>query len=174
MALWASLVPALGQDRGFVLFGHRDFEMDAVQGDGGKMVRLRYLAEKRMLRIEALDGSDQVMLRDLAQGDVLILVAEGQRGVYGTRARPILGSNVVPGEATREVAGETCRDARVNGATICLANDGIPLVMEEGNAPVRAIRLLRQTQNPALFAPPRDAKILPLPGSTQPAPAAPQ
>ncbi|MCU0819331.1 MAG: hypothetical protein MUF11_08480 [Beijerinckiaceae bacterium] len=167
------LSPAFAQSRGLQLFGLRDFEMDWVQGEGGKMMRVRYLAERRILRIEALDGSGQVMLRDLAKGDVLILIAEGQRGIYGSRGKPVLGMAIEAGEATREVAGETCREARINGATICLADDGIPLVMEEGGAPVRAIRVLRQPQNPALFTVPKDAKIQPMPGSNAPVPGVP-
>ncbi len=173
LALLAGLAPALAQQRGLTLFGNRDFEMDWVQGEGGKMIRVRYLAERRMLRIEALDGSGQVMLRDLAKGDVLILVAEGQRGIYGSRGRPVLGMTIEAGDALREVAGETCREARVNGAVLCLSDDGIPLIMEEGGVPVRAIRILRQTQNPALFTVPRDAKILPMPGSGMPVPGVP-
>ncbi|MCA3606014.1 MAG: hypothetical protein IOC55_09345 [Methylobacterium sp.] len=173
LALLSGMLPAFAQGGGFALFGNRDFEMDGVQGDGGKMMRMRYLAERRILRIEALDGSGQVMLRDLAKGDVLILVQEGRQGIYGSRGRPIIGMAIVPGEATREVAGETCREARVNGATICLSDDGIPLVMEEGGTPIRAIRLLRQAQNPALFSVPKDAKIQPMPGSNAPVPGAP-
>lgn len=173
LALWCGFQMASAQQRGPQLFGHRDFEMDWVQGDGGKMMRVRYLAERHILRIEALDGSSQVMLRDLAKGDVLILVAEGQRGVYGSRGRPVIGMNVELSDATREVAGESCREARINGATICLSDDGIPLVMEEGGAPIRAIRLLRQAQNPALFTVPKDAKIQPMPGSSMPVPGVP-
>ncbi|MCA3632176.1 MAG: hypothetical protein INF16_05230 [Methylobacterium sp.] len=173
LALLSGMLPAFAQGSGFTLFGNRDFEMDGVQGDGGKMMRMRYLAERRILRIEALDGSGQVMLRDLVNGDVLILVQEGRQGIYGSRGRPIIGMAVLPGEAVREVAGETCREARVNGATICLSEDGIPLVMEEGGAPFRAIRLLRQAQNPALFTVPKDAKIQPMPGSKSPVPDVP-
>jgi hypothetical protein len=46
-------------------------------------------------------------------------------------------------------------------------------VMEEGGAPFRAIRLLRQAQNPALFTVPKDAKIQPMPGSKAPVPGVP-
>lgn len=176
VTLFAALLglsAAAAQTRAPQLFGHRDFEMDWMQGEAGKMMRVRYLAERRILRIEALDGSGQVMLRDLAKGDVLILVAEGQRGVYGSRGRPVIGMNVEPGEATREAAGETCREARINGATICLSDDGIPLIMEEGGAPIRAIRILRQPQNAALFTVPKDAKIQPMPGSSAPVPGVP-
>jgi hypothetical protein len=105
LALLSGMLPAFAQGSGFTLFGNRDFEMDGVQGDGGKMMRMRYLAERRILRIEALDGSGQVMLRDLAKGDVLILVQEGRQCIYGSRGRPIIGMNIVPGEAVREVAG---------------------------------------------------------------------
>jgi hypothetical protein len=173
LVLVTGLSPVFAQTRGPQLFGFRDFEMDWVQGEGSSVYRLRYLAARHMLRIEALDGSAQVMLRDLVKGDILVLLSEGQRGIYGSRGRPVLGAPIEPGDVTRQIAGETCRVARVSGSVLCLADDGIPLAVEDGAAPVRATRLLRQAQNPALFTVPKDAKILPLPGGSRNVPGAP-
>lgn len=156
--------PLAAQNAGPALFGRQDFEMDWVDRQSGKTVRLRFLAERRILRIEALDGSQQAMLHDLQRGAVYVLVAEGQRGVYGREGTPLGNLAVVLGDQTRQIAGETCRDASVGGAQLCLSDDGVPLLVLQGEQQWQAERVLRQPQNPLLFALPKDAKIQPFPG----------
>jgi hypothetical protein len=152
------------QPRGPQMFGARDFEMDWRMEPGNRAIRLRYQAELRRLRIEALDGSAQTMLKDLEKGDVLILVDEGRRGVFAAQGQPAPRSFGAPSGRIRTIAGEQCQDFEMSGAVLCLSNDGIPLGVTQGEQQINAERLVRQTQNPALFAPPKDAKPKPIPG----------
>lgn len=164
---------ASAQSGGFQLFGHRDFEMDGIQQQDGKAMRLRYLAARRILRMEMLDGSGQAMLINFAQGDVLLLVAEGQRGVLGRRDGAIVSQRVVPADGIREIAGEKCREASVNGTPACIADDGVPLMLSGPQGEFVAQRVLRQPQSPGLFTVAKDTKIQPFPGYNGPVPAAP-
>ncbi|CAN1556729.1 hypothetical protein MCEMSEM23_02442 [Rhabdaerophilaceae bacterium] len=173
LGVWLTGGSAQAQQAGAMLFGARDFEMDWVQAGNGQLLRLRYLSARRILRIEALDGSEQVMLRDLEKGDVLILVAEGKRGVFGHRVQPMRGLSFVPGEVVRSIAGEDCRETTLSGLTLCLSDDLIPLVVNDRGQEFIAQRLLRQAQNPALFTVPKDTKIQPLPGNSGPLPGIP-
>lgn len=146
------------------LFGRQDFEMDWVDRQSGKAIRLRFWAERRILRIEAQDGSQQAMLHDLQRGLVFVLVAEGQRGVYGREGTPLGNLPIILGDQNRQIAQEMCRDASVGGAQLCLSDDGLPLLVLQGEQQWQAERVLRQPQNPALFSVPKDAKIQPFPG----------
>ena len=169
LALAATMLvsgPLRAQQNGPALFGSRDFEMDWLQAGSGRALRLRFFAARRILRIEALDGSGQVVLRDLEKGDVLVLVGEGQRGVYGQRGAPLRGLQIIPGDGRRTIAGEECREASAGSVAFCLTDDMIPLAMTEGGQEMMAQRLLRQPQNPALFTVPKETKILPMPGNS--------
>lgn len=162
-AITALLVPLEASAQGRQLFGARDFEMD-WSTSGGKTLRVRYLAAAKRVRLEALDGSGEAMVKDLARGDVFVLVAEGQRGVYAAKAEPMRGLNGNLTERVREIAGEKCRDMAGGSVTLCLSDDGIPLVVEENGQILSATRIVRQAQSPALFQPPKDAKMQPMPG----------
>ena len=152
------------QPRAGQIFGTRDFEMDWRVQPGDRAIRVRFQGETKRLRIEALDGSAQTMLKDLQKGEVLILVDEGKKGVFVTAGQPLPRSF---GQATgrlRSVAGEQCQDFEQGGAVLCLSQDGIPLAVDSGEQKISAERIVRQTQNPALFVPPKDAKPKPIPG----------
>lgn len=164
---------AMAQSGGFQLFGHRDFELDGIQQQDGKPMRLRYLAARRILRMEMLDGSGQAMLINFAQGDVLLVVAEGQRGVFGRRDSAIASQRVIPADGIREIAGEKCREASINGTPACIADDGVPLVMSGPQGEFVAQRVLRQPQSVALFTVSKETKIQPFPGYNGPLPTAP-
>ena len=155
---------ATAQTAGRQLFGARDFEMEWRVEPQGKQMRVRFLATARRVRVEALDGSGEAMVKDLARGDVIVLVDEGRKGVYTARAAPMGAFSGAPSENMREIAGEKCRDFVMDGGTYCLSQDGIPLVVQQSGQTMTAQRVLRQAQNPALFAPPRDAKPKPMPG----------
>lgn len=172
-AVLAAVPGVLAQSTGMPLFGQRDFEMDGIQQQDGKAMRLRYLAARRILRMEMLDGSGQAMLINFAQGDMLLLLAEGQRGVFGRRDAAIIRQQVIPSEGTREIAGEPCREASINGSPACIANDGVPLMMAGPQGEFVAQRVLRQPQSPALFTVAKETKIQPFPGYSGPLPAAP-
>lgn len=156
--------PAHAQERH--LFGARDFEMDWQLEPGGRILRLRFLAAQRRLRIEMLDGSDQVMLRDLAKGDVVVLVAGGAKGAYGTKVAPMAAFRPEAIGETREIAGETCRDFTIQGQVLCVSDDGIPLAVEFGAGRLMARKLLRQGQHPALFELPKGTALKPMPGES--------
>lgn len=172
-ALLALAPGVVAQSGGMPLFGQRDFEMDGIQQQDGKAMRLRYLAARRILRMEMLDGSGQSMLINFAQGDLLLLIADGQRGVFGRRDSAILNQRVIPSDGTRSIAGEPCREARINGSPACIADDGVPLMLSGPQGEFVAQRVLRQPQNPALFTIAKETKIQPFPGYNGPLPAAP-
>jgi hypothetical protein len=171
--LGAHMPTSFAQSSGFQLFGHRDFEIDGVQQHDGKGMRLRYLAARRILRMEMLDGSGQALLINFAQGDMLLMIADGQRGVFGRRDAGIISQRIVPADATRGIAGEQCREASINGSAACLADDGVPLMMAGPQGEFVAQRVLRQPQNPALFTFAKEIKIQPFPGYSGPLPTAP-
>ncbi|MBN8534750.1 MAG: hypothetical protein J0L51_11755 [Rhizobiales bacterium] len=171
--LFSNAPTSLAQPAGFQLFGHRDFEMDGIQQQDGKAMRLRYLAARRILRMEMLDGSGQALLINFAQGDMLLLIADGQRGVFGRRDAAISSQRVVPADATRDIAGEKCREASINGSPACIADDGVPLMLAGPQGEFVAQRVLRQPQSPALFTFAKEIKVQPLPGYNGPLPAAP-
>lgn len=173
VGLVANTPNSLAQSGGFQLFGQRDFEMDGIQQHDGKGMRLRYLAARRILRMEMLDGSGQAMLINFAQGDMLLLIADGQRGVFGRRDAAISSQRVIPADATRDIAGEKCREASINGSPACIADDGVPLMLAGPQGEFVAQRVLRQSQNPALFTFAKEIKIQPFPGYNGPLPAAP-
>lgn len=171
--LFAAALPAPGQSNGFQLFGRADFEMDAVQVADGRPLRLRYLAARRILRIEALDGSGEAMLIHITQGDIFVVVGGGQGGVFARRDRAIASWPVEAEDATRNIAGEICREARMDGGPACIADDGVPLMLGGPSGEVIAQRVLRQPQSPALFTLPKETKIQPFPGYRGPLPAVP-
>lgn len=152
------------QPSGLQLFGSRDFEMDWRMQQGNRMVRLRYSAELKRLRIEALDGSGQAMLKDLAGGGVTILVDEGRKGVFAAPGQPMPRGFGSPTGEIRSILGEQCQDFDLEGARLCLSRDGIPIGVTQRGEVIVAERLVRQAQNPALFLPPKDAKPQPIPG----------
>ncbi|MGL5446883.1 MAG: hypothetical protein ACRDBL_06200 [Rhabdaerophilum sp.] len=173
LGLIAGVVTTFAQTSGFQLFGRADFEIDAIQPNDGKSIRMRYLAARQILRLETLDGSAQAMLINFPQGDMLLMVAEGRRGVFGRRDAAISSQRVLPSDATRMIAGESCREATINGSPACIANDGVPLKFRGPNGDVLAQRVVRQPQNAALFTVPKETKIQPFPGYSGPVPAAP-
>lgn len=148
-----------------MLFGNADFEMDWQLEPQNKMLRVRYSAATRRLRMEALDGSQQVMLRDLVKGDVVILIAQGQKGAFAQKSAP-LGAFVPQGVGdTRQIAGQTCRDFMVQGQKLCVTDDGIPVAIDVGETRITAKSLIRQAQHPVLFQVPKELKLQPLPGA---------
>jgi hypothetical protein len=154
------------------LFGQRDFEMDWRDSTSGKHVRLRFLGSQRKLRIEPLDGSNQVMIRDLGSGEVFVLIEEGRQGVHGGKREP-LGPFVPDGAGgLREIAGETCRELQAGRERYCLTDEGIPLELVSEREHFVAERLVRQAQPEALFNIPKDKAAKPIPGLT-PLPAPP-
>lgn len=169
LALLALICPPLAGDlfaQGRQLFGKHDFELEWRLEPAGKLIRARFLAEKRLLRLEALDGSGEALIRDLAGGGVLVLVDEGRRGVYAGQGRPAEVFSGQPEARIREVAGESCRDFSLGRALICLSDDGIPLLVEEEGGAMNTLRIIRQAQNPALFLAPKDVKPKPLPAGS--------
>jgi hypothetical protein len=173
LGLVAHIPMTFAQTGGPQLFGSRDFEIDGIQQNDGKAMRLRYLAARRILRMEMLDGSGQALLINFAQGDMLLLIGDGQRGVFGRRDAAIMSQRIIPADSTRDIAGEKCREASINGSPACLANDGVPLMLAGPAGEFVAQRVLRQPQNTALFTVAREAKIQPFPGYNGPLPAAP-
>jgi hypothetical protein len=156
---------AFAQAPARTLFGHADFEMDWQLEPQNKTLRVRYSAAVRRLRIEVLDGSEQVMLRDLARGDVVILIAQGQKGAFAQKAPPLGPFQPQEVGETRQIAGQTCRDFVMQGQKLCVSDDGIPLAIEFGTTRILARNLIRQTQHPALFLVPKELKLQPLPGA---------
>lgn len=155
--------PAFAQDNGRVLFGQRDFEMDWRVDPAGRRIRLRFQGATRRLRIEPHDGSDQVMIRDFVKGDILVLVAEGRKGVYGAKTAPLGPFRSEGIGRLREIVGEACREIATEGRTMCLTDDGIPVEIVLGGQTIRAESLARRSQHPALFEPPKDVPVKPIP-----------
>jgi hypothetical protein len=164
---------AFAQTGGFQLFGQRDFELDGIQQQDLKPMRLRYLAARRILRLEMLDGTGQALLINFPQGDILMVPADLRRGVFGRKDGAIASQRVVPADGVRDMAGEKCREASINGAPACIADDGVPLMMAGPQGEFVAQRVVRQPQNPALFTVPKETKIQPFPGYRGPLPAPP-
>jgi hypothetical protein len=167
----AAVSPALAQGglapqqtEGPQLFGMADFEMEWRLSPQEKVLRVQFLAAKRRLRIEALDGSDQVMLRDLVTGKVVILVTNGARGAFGTMAKPLAAFRPDSVGELREVAGNQCRDFMQEGRKLCVTDDGIPVEVDFGGGVLSATRLMRRAQVPALFEVPADLTLKPVPG----------
>jgi hypothetical protein len=148
------------------LFGKADFEMEWQLQPQAKLLRVQFLAEKRRLRIEMLDGSDQAMIRDLASGKVAVLVANGTKGAYGSMARPMGAFRPEAVGEVREIIDNKCRDFRFQSRLLCITDDGIPLEVDLGGARLTATRLLRKSQLPALFEVPKELVLKPVPGST--------
>jgi hypothetical protein len=153
------------QNSAKILFGNKDFEMDWHLEPAGKLLRVRFLAATKRLRIEAMDGSEQVMLRDLMRGDVVILIAQGQKGAFTQKSAPMAPFAPQEMGETREIAGQTCRDFGVQGQKFCVTDDGIPVEVDFGNGKLTARSLVRQAQHPALFQVPKGLVLKPLPGA---------
>jgi hypothetical protein len=164
LAAFLSAMAAGAQEPGRFLFGTRDFEMDWRAEAGGRPMRLRFLGARRLLRMEPLDGSDQVMLRDLATGTVHVLIGEGRGGVHAGRAPPLGPFRPDGIGEIRTIAGEACREMRAGPERFCLTDDGIPLEMANAREHYVAERLLRRAQAPALFEVPKEPKPKPIPG----------
>ena len=147
------------------LFGNADFEMDWQLEPQNKTLRVRFSAATRRLRLEALDGSQQVMLRDLVKGDVVILIAQGQKGAFAQKTPPLGPFQPQGVGEARQIAGQTCRDFMVQGQKLCVTDDGIPVAVEFGETRITAKSLMRQAQHPALFQVPKELKLQPLPGA---------
>lgn len=154
----------LAQGSNPVLFGKRDFEMDWTVEPGAKMLRFRYHGATQRLRIDSMDGSEQTMHRDLAKGHVVVLIANGTKGAFAGSARPIGRFQPDAVGEMRTVAGESCREFSAGGQTLCVTDDGIPVMADFGNGQGMAQRLLRETQPAALFDLPKGLKPKPLPG----------
>lgn len=163
--LCASALPSGAQNASKMLFGNKDFEMDWHLEPAGKLLRVRFSAAAKRLRIEMMDGSEQVMLRDLVRGDVVILIAQGQKGAFAQKSTPM--APFAPQEigGTREVAGNTCRDFGVQSQKFCVTDDGIPVEVDLGGSKLTARSLVRQAQHPALFQVPKDLVLKPVPGA---------
>ncbi|KAF0231041.1 MAG: hypothetical protein FD175_910 [Beijerinckiaceae bacterium] len=157
--------PLMAQTPQKTLFGTRDFEMDWQLAPAGKVLRVRFSAATKRLRIEALDGSEQVMLRDLVKGDIVILIAQGQKGAYAQTSPPLAPFAPQEVGGTREIAGNPCREFSVQGQKLCVTDDGIPVGVDFGTGSLTAQSLVRQAQHPALFLVPKDLVLKPVPGS---------
>jgi YD repeat-containing protein len=158
-------VPAFAQGSHPTLFGQRDFEMDWKLEPGGKMLRFRYHGASRRLRIDALDGSEQTMHRDLGKGHIVVLIANGTKGAYAGSTKPI--GPFLPEQIgeIRTIAGETCREFVAEGQKLCVTAEGIPIMVDYGSGRGIAQRLLREEQPAALFDLPKGLTAKPLPGS---------
>lgn len=161
MAFW----PVSASAQNLMLFGKADFEMDWMLEPAGKLIRVRFSAATRRLRLEMQDGSDQVMLRDLAKGDVIVLIAQGTKGAYAQKGKPM--GPFVPQEfgEVREIIGQKCRDIVSEGQKFCLTDDGIPLSVDLGSVRLVARALLKQAQPAPLFLVPKDIALKPMPGA---------
>lgn len=148
-----------------VLFGQRDFEMEWQMEPGNKLLRFRFHASTRRLRIDALDGSGQTMLRDLAKGTVVVLVANGAKGTYAGSVKPMGPFQPQQVGELQMIAGEPCRDFVLDGQTLCLTADGIPVMLDFGSGKATAQRLIRETQPVAFFDLPPGLTPKPLPGN---------
>lgn len=148
---------------GPVIFGRQDFEMEWKTEPMKAILSVRYLAARRLLRLEPLDGSARAMVRDLATGDALLLVAQGQRGAYRTKAAPLGAFRPEGGGEIRKVGPEECREFASGPVTLCLSDDGIPLIIGFPEGKLTASRLLRQPQLPAFFEAPKGVEVKPLP-----------
>lgn len=146
-----------------LLFGARDFEMDWRAEPTGRRMRLRFHGESRRLRIEALDGSEEVLIKDFAKGDVFVMIAEGKKGIYGTKGAPAAPFRPESAGELQQIAGETCRDLGREGRVFCLTDDGIPVEIRVGAERIVAERLLRQAQNAALFELPKGVPVKAMP-----------
>lgn len=153
------------QDGAPRLFGKADFEMEWRLFPQNNTLRVHYDAARQRLRIEALDGSDQVMIRDLVTGKVAVLVAGGKRGAYGTTAKPLGAFRPEAIGEIRSVAGQECRDFAFEGRRMCVTDDGIPVEVDLGEGKLVATRLMRRAQHPALFDVPKDITLKPIPGA---------
>lgn len=165
LALLASALPLIAQDGAPKLFGKADFEMEWRLFPQNNTLRVLYEAARQRLRIEALDGSDQVMIRDLATGKVVVLIAGGKRGAYGTTAKPLAAFRPEAIGETRSIAGQECREFGFEGRKMCVTDDGIPVEVDFGGGKLVATRLMRKAQHPALFEVPKDVTLKPIPGA---------
>lgn len=163
-------VPAQAQQGAPVLFGRADFEMEWKVEPLKLVLSARYLAARRMMRMEILDGTSRAVLRDLGSGDAHLIIAQGQKGVYKFKAAPM--GHFSPGAPTgsQTIGNEECRDFASGPVLLCLTDDGIPLKMTFPEGSLTASRLLRQPQAPALFELPQGAQPKPLPAGVQPPP----
>jgi hypothetical protein len=165
VGLFASiLTEAVAQQPQRFLFGTRDFEMDWRDETSGKRVRLRFLGAGRKLRIEALDGSNQVMIRDLASGEIAVLLDGGKAGLHAGKSEPLGAFNPDGAGELREIAGETCREFTAGPERFCLTDEGIPLELVSAREHFVAERLIRQAQAEILFTVPKDKPAKPIPG----------
>lgn len=165
LALLVPTMPLLAQDGAPRLFGKADFEMEWRLFPQNNTLRVLYEAARQRLRIEALDGTDQVMIRDLVTGKVAVLVAGGKRGAYGTMAKPLAAFRPETIGEIRSVAGQECREFGFEGRKMCVTNDGIPVEVDLGEGKLVATRLMRKAQHPALFDVPKEVTLKPVPGA---------
>ena len=163
--LLAGASPSHAQNGARMLFGTKDFEMDWFLEPAGKLLRVRFMAATKRLRIEAMDGSEQVMLRDLVRGNVVILIAQGTKGAFTQKAPPMTPFTPEDIGEIREIAGNPCRDFGVQNQKFCVTDDGIPVEVDFGNGKLTARSLLRQGQFPALFEVPKGLVLQPMPGA---------
>jgi hypothetical protein len=163
LVLLASAASGAQAQGSAVLFGRQDFEMEWKVEPIKAILSVRYLAAKRQLRLEPLDGSARAMVRDLATGEAVLLVGQGQRGAYKTRAAPMGGFRPDGGGEMRKVGPEECREFTSGPVTLCLTDDGIPLIISFPEGTLTASRLLRQPQLPAFFEVPKGVELKPLP-----------
>ncbi len=155
---------------GPVLFGRKDFEVEWKVEPYKLVLSARYFAERRLMRFEIPDGSGRAVVRNLASGDALYIVGQGQGGAYRYQLVPL--GRFQPGApgGTRQIGSEQCRDFDAGGVLLCLTDDGIPLRIALAQGTLTASRLLRQPQHPALFDLPKGQEAKPLPPGMQPLP----
>ncbi|HRE19959.1 MAG TPA: hypothetical protein PKW21_02870 [Rhabdaerophilum sp.] len=165
LVLLVPTMPLLAQDGAPKLFGKADFEMEWRLFPQNNTLRVLYEAARQRLRIEALDGSDQVMIRDLVTGKIAVLVAGGKRGAYGTMAKPLGAFRPEAIGEIRSVAGQQCREFAFEGRKMCVTDDGIPVEVDLGEGRLIAARVMRKAQHPALFDVPKDVTLKPIPGA---------
>lgn len=158
------IVPVVAQGTAPSLFGQRDFEMDWLMEPGSKLLRFRFHAGTKRLRIDALDGSEQTMHRDLGKGFVLVLVANGKRGAFAGTVPPLGAFQPQAVGEVQTVAGEACREFTLDRQQICVTADGIPVALVFDGGKATALRVLREVQPPALFEWPKGLSPKPLPG----------
>jgi hypothetical protein len=165
-ALW----PAQAQQGAPVLFGRADFEMEWKVEPLKLVLSARYLAARRIMRLEILDGTSRVILRDLGTGEAQLLIAQGQKGAYSFKAAPMGRFTPGPPTGSQTIGNEECREFSSGPASLCLTDDGIPLKMTFPEGSLTASRLLRQPQLPAMFELPAGVQAKPLPAGVQPPP----
>lgn len=172
LALILAAAPVLAQQPGPRLFGFRDFEMEWKVEPLGVVLSARYLAARSQMRLEVLDGQSRAVVRNMASGEALYVLRQGQGGAYSFKAPPM--GRFEPGEAgvVETIGGEQCRTFTSGPVSMCVSDDGIPLKLSYPQGTLTASRLIRQPQHPALFELPPGVKAQPLPASI-PAPQMP-